>query len=292
MRKGILIMAAVAALTAPAYACDRHGHSGIVEDNNLWISANAKSTSPLTEERFNAILDRVEELYKPIVKTRGKSLQVVRKWEDGTVNAYAQQTGNTWKISMFGGLARHETITEDGFALVACHEMGHHLGGLPKKRSWLGTTWASNEGQADYFGTMKCLRKYMERDDNTAIVAKMKVPEFATKKCLTNFSHPEDIAMCQRGAMAGLSLGNLFRALREIETELRFDTPDPKVVTRTNHNHPAPQCRVDTYFQGALCDKHHYDDVSDTDVDENVCSRVENYRDGLRPFCWYKDPNS
>jgi len=71
---------------------------------------------------------------------------------------------------MFGGLARHETMTPDGFATVVCHELGHHLGGVPKKFSWFGNSWASNEGQADYFGIMKCLRKMFEHEDNVKIV--------------------------------------------------------------------------------------------------------------------------
>jgi hypothetical protein len=33
---------------------------------------------------------------------------------------------------MFGGLARHELVTDDGFMMVVCHETGHHLGGAPR----------------------------------------------------------------------------------------------------------------------------------------------------------------
>jgi hypothetical protein len=274
-----------------AISCDQHGFSGIVEDNSLWIAPNAFNSNGLTEEKFNSIIDRVEAIYAPIITAREKTLQVIRKWEDGTVNAYAQQTGNTWKVSMFGGLARHETITDDAFATVVCHELGHHLGGAPKKASWWGSAWASNEGQADYFAMTKCLRKYMETSDNISIMSKVVIPELVVEKCEKNFSNAEDIAMCQRGAMAGQSLANLFRALRRMTIELKFTTPDTAVVSKTNHNHPAPQCRMDTYFQGALCDKDHYLDVSRTDANKNVCSRSEESIDGIRPLCWYKPAN-
>ncbi len=289
MRKGILALLAMATFgLQSSFACDMHGITGIVEENGLWIGTDAKGINTITEEKFNAVLDRVEGIYSPIIKEMGKTLQVIRKWEDGTVNAYAQQTGNIWKISMFGGLARHETITADGFALVACHELGHHIGGAPKKSSWFGTSWASNEGQSDYFGNSKCLRKYMEVDDNVAMMAKVDVPAFATKKCEANFSNAEDIAMCQRGAMAGLSLGNLFKALRNLTTPLKFETPDTNVVSTTNHNHPAPQCRLDTYFAGAICDKDAYDDPSRTNAATGYCTRAADYTDGVRPLCWYK----
>lgn len=188
---------------------------------------------------------------------------------------------------MFGGLARHETVTPDGFALVACHEMGHHLGGLPKKRGFFGTSWASNEGQSDYFGNAKCMRIYFEEDDNIAIVEEMDVPDFVTEKCLDNFTTAEDVAMCQRGSMAGLSLANLFHALRNLQEPLQFDTPDPRVVARTDDNHPASQCRLDTYFQAALCEVSAYVDLSNRDAEEGACNRSTGHIDGVRPLCWY-----
>lgn len=290
MGKGILTMAVLWLALAPKlWACDMHGNSGIVEENDLWISEFDKNTNnEMTEELFNQILDEIEEIYSPIVSALGKRLQVQRDWPNGTVNAFAQQIGNTWRISMFGGLARHYTITPDAFALVACHELGHHLGGAPKNRSWFGgTSWASNEGQSDYYGTMKCFRRYVEDHDNERIVESMDVPEYATQKCRANFDHDFDVAVCERAAMAGMSLGNLFRSLRNMEEELRFDTPDPNVVSRTDNSHPAPQCRVDTYFQAAICGEDHYSDVSDRDPNQGVCARVHGHTDGLRPLCWY-----
>jgi hypothetical protein len=294
MTKGLflaLIMASMVTLQT-SDACDMHGRSGIVEENDLWISVDQKEqTNGMSEETFNSVLDRVETIYAPIIQARGKTLQVQRDWANGTVNAFAQQTGNVWRISMFGGLARHETVTPEGFALVACHEIGHHLGGVPKKRGFFGGSWASNEGQSDYFGNAKCLRKFFEEDDNIAIVETMEVPEFATQKCRDNFSNEEEVAICQRGAMAGMSLANLFRALRNMQQPLLFDTPDPAVASRTDDNHPAPQCRLDTYFQGALCDISAYDDLSDRDEAQGACTRVAGYEDGLRPLCWFKPTN-
>jgi hypothetical protein len=289
MTKGLLLaLFTVLVIQTPTHACDIHGRSGIVEDNDLWISVDQKeNTNGMDEATFNAVLDRIEAIYTPVIRSRGKTLRVDRDWSNGTVNAFAQQTGNIWRISMFGGLARHHTVTPDGFALVACHEIGHHIGGLPKKRGFFGSSWASNEGQSDYFGNAKCLRIYFEEDDNIAIVEQMDVPEYATERCEANFTTAEDVAICQRGAMAGMSLANLFRALRNSEDELKFDTPDPRQVARTDDNHPASQCRLDTYFQGALCEISAYEDLSDRDVNEGACHPAAGHTDGLRPLCWY-----
>ncbi len=290
MAKGLVLIAALLFLNAQSVnACDMHGRSGIVEENDLWISADQKEqTNGMSEEIFNVVLDKVQAIYTPIISARGKTLQVERNWSNGTVNAFAQQTGNIWKISMFGGLARHETVTPDGFALVACHEIGHHIGGQPKKRSFFGGSWASNEGQADYFGNAKCLRKYFEGDDNLAIVEALDIPAIVTERCEANFTSEEEIAVCQRGSMAGLSLAGLFHALRNSTEPLVFETPDPAVVSRTDDNHPASQCRLDTYFQGALCEISAYVDVSDRNANEGTCNRTDGYTDGLRPLCWFK----
>lgn len=288
MRMGILTLAAAAAMTFnPVYACGQNGHDGIAPENDMWIDVNAKSAGGITEAEFNEVLDKVNDIYAPIVSARGKNYQIVRKWTDGTVNAYAQQQGNTWKITMFGGLARHEETTVDGFALVACHETGHHLGGEPKKKSWWSTSWASNEGQSDYFGALKCLRKYMENDDNQAIVAKMKIPAVVTTQCETNFKAASEIAMCQRGAMAGLSLGRLLGALGG-NANVKFDTPDTSVVKKTNDAHPKAQCRLDTYFAGSICDKSQDQDIIEGKINSAQCARVDGYSKQARPLCWYK----
>ncbi len=288
MLKGFIVSAVVAGqICAAAYACDMQGKTGIVAENNLYIPVDAKSISTITIEKFNSILDRVEALYAPVLKARGKTLIIERNWTDGTVNAYAEQNGNDWSISMFGGLARHSTITEDGFALVACHELGHHIGGAPKIAGD-PDEWASNEGQADYFGNSKCLRNYMKDDDNAAIVARMTVDALVQKKCEANFHNENDIAICIRGAMAGMSLGNLFKVLARSTKPLSFSTPDRTVVTRTDDNHPASQCRLDTYFAGAICEKDFNLPVSETDVNVGYCTTRDGYTDGVRPRCWFK----
>ena len=64
------------------------------------------------------------------------------------------------------------------------------------------------------------------------------------------------------------------KALRRSTVPSKFDTPDQTVVSATNH-HPAPQCRLDTYFAGAVCDKSYGDVVSNDDPNQGVCTRTE-----------------
>lgn len=285
-KQGLLL--ASLALAVPAIACTPDGKEGFVPENNLKISVNAKRVGGITEEQFNAVIDIYEEIYTPIVKEAGGNLEIARNWTDGTVNAYAQQIGSTWKVSMFGGLARHDTITQDGFALVVCHELGHHIGGAPRKVSPWSSPWASNEGQADYFATLKCLRRAWQNDNNEAIVRAMEVPAALTKSCGQSHLWNDDFFICVRGGMAGMSVSKLFQALRGATVEPKFDTPDPAVVTRTNDNHPAYQCRLDTYFQGALCEADWREDVSASSEVTATCHGSLGHTKGMRPLCWFK----
>jgi hypothetical protein len=270
---GLVAIAAIAWHQRPHELC-----AGFLPENSMKIPVDAKNAGGITEEQFNDVLDRVEAVYKPIIAKMGGRLNVVRKWEDPTVNAYANRGwGGTWNITMFGGLARHQAITPDGFAVVACHELGHHIGGYPKKFGW-----ASNEGQSDYFATLKCMRVLYGEGMKS-------VPR---EECSAAHGGGQAGEDCERNAMAGLSLASLFQDLRNLPKPPDFSTPDENVVERHDNNHPAPQCRLDTYFQGGLCTKSTGEDVSNSDPLAGTCNRSEGYRVGVRPRCWYAPPKA
>jgi hypothetical protein len=284
-----------------ALACSQDGTGGFVPENDMYISVDQKSANGgLNEQQFNNAIERVEKVYESIVSSQGGKLSIDRNWSDGTVNAYASQSGKTWKVAMFGGLARHETITEDGMSLVVCHEIGHHIGGAPKKGGspstgggwWGGSTgglssWASNEGQSDYFAVLKCLRKTFLNDDNAAIVATLNPPKSLVDACAKTYKNADESALCVRTGMAGKSVSDLFSVLSKLPAT-DFTTPDAKVVARTDDNHPKAQCRLDTYFQGSICDVNMNEDVSNTDEVKGTCHSSLGNSTGVRPLCWFK----
>jgi hypothetical protein len=270
--------------TQPIFACTIDGQEGFLPKNDMYISVNDKAAAGINESQFNAVIDKIETLYSSIVSQHGGELQIERNWTNGTVNAYAEQVGSTWKVAMFGGLARHRTITEDGFALVVCHELGHHIGGAPKYNS---DDWASNEGQSDYFATLKCLRRVWMSENNQEIVRRMEAPQIVKSSCAKSWSDELDQAICVRGALAGESVANLFASMSWGRAP-KFDTPDSKVVSRTNDRHPASQCRLDTYFQGALCEKSYSEDVAQDSEVTSTCHGSLGDITGLRPLCWFR----
>ena len=273
------------ALIGSSIACTEDGSTGFLPENDMRIPVGSKLAGGITQAQFNAVIDKLEVIYAPIVSQMGGKLTINRKWEDATVNANATRMGG-WQVNMFGGLARHSAITEDGFALVLCHEIGHHLGGAPKVGN-LFNKWASNEGQSDYFATLKCLRKAFLNDNNAQAIARMNVPTTLSSACAKAWPNKDDRNICIRNGMAGVSVAGLFAALRN-QPEGKFETPDTNVVSRTDDAHPAHQCRLDTYLQGALCEKGFNEDVSQKDEVKATCHGTTGQKIGLRPLCWFK----
>ena len=173
-------------------------------------------------------------------------------------------------------------ISADAFALIACHEIGHHLGGAPKYRG----QWAANEGQADYFATLKCMREVFGADDNRSIIAGMNPPPVLVESCERSWGDGAAIATCIRSGMAGLSAAELMRVLTGAPP-IFFDLPDPDEVGETVDSHPAAQCRLDTYSAGALCQVSSSEDLSETNPSEGTCAVERGFVVGVRPRCWY-----
>lgn len=262
------------------------GQNGFMPKNDLKIGIHDKmANDQLTEEVFNKIIDKAELVYVPLIKKLGGTLKVNRNWTDGTVNASAMRKGLVWEVNMYGGLARHQFTTPDAFALVLCHELGHHMGGAPKVAGFFNR-WASNEGQSDYYATGKCFRLIYSDDNNQEMVASMKVPAAVSAQCQAVYSNPNDSALCVRMSMGGYSLAQLLGSLGG-NSNVDFTTPDPAVVTRTNDRHPKAQCRLDTYFQGSLCDRPMDEAPSNNNPNQGFCSNGSGHKTGIRPLCWY-----
>ncbi|HEX4047174.1 MAG TPA: hypothetical protein VH309_05045 [Elusimicrobiota bacterium] len=277
---GLMSLIAAAPL-APKY------RESFLPPNNLKHRIGALDSGGISEAQFNAVMDRMQAIYGPIVASHGATLQINRLWTDDTVNASAEEQGSTWILNMYGGLARDKNITQDGMALVACHEMGHHLGGAPKYGG--GSDWAADEGEADYYANSKCLHRIFA-DAASASFTKAQTPgddaALIAAACAKSYKGSKDRAVCVRASEAGLSTTALLAELGSDGPD-HIGTPDPSVVAQTNDEHPASQCRLDTYFQGSLCGKAYTVDMSPTDPAVGGCVASQGYTSGMRPRCWY-----
>lgn len=270
--------------------------------NNLHRFDRLERASNIDEKAFNDIVDGVLKYWAPIAEAKGVKLVANKDWADSTVNASAYQSGKTWYVNMYGGLARRPEVTPDGFALVVCHELGHHFAGYTFGS---GMSWAANEGQSDYFATHMCAKVIWGRDfRGNEMFRRFNAPQVVTAKCAEAWPNNTNAqGWCQRASAAGLSLATLLGALRSASAPApKFETPDTTVVRQTNSAHPEAQCRLDTYFAGALCNKQFDINVipgrnhargqqsaeAEAEAMKYSCFAKEGHKIGTRPLCWFK----
>lgn len=294
-----LMLKGLSAFSLASLLFAQNAKASILPPNNLHLQDNLYSLANITEQDFNTIINTIVEYYKPLVSAKGATLKSNNLWTDSTVNASAQQLGTSWVINMYGGLARRSEVTPDGFAMVVCHELGHHLGGFPY---YGDNDWAAAEGQADYFATQSCAREIWRQQITENARYRGLVGAYEKNKCDAVWSKVEDQDLCYRTAAAGQSLATLLGALRSAPNPPRFDTPDASKVSTTYTAHPEAQCRLDTYFNGALCPANFDKNViparntagGQTSKDAELkavsssCMSSAGYVGGVRPLCWFK----
>lgn len=260
--------------------------SFVKENNAHYFDSKASKDANVTEEKFHDLLDSIEAFYQPIFSLHGAQLIVNRNWESSKVNAFAWKTGFDWHIDMIGGLARRGEVTPDGFLMVACHEIGHHIAGFP----FYPGMQSSSEGQSDYFAAQSCLKNIWKNEESTNKKSRKTVHFEAKKKCNQIYNTTEEQNLCYRISMAGRSVAILISNL-DLDTELpEFNTPNLFEVEDSIEFHPDAQCRLDTFFNGALCKTHFLLETipeNELEANENSCSRRNGIRIGNKPRCWY-----
>lgn len=243
--------------------------------------------SNISKKEFNKIIDTVKKVYQPIFKAQRMNFRIESQWEDKQVNAFAGTRGSDRYILLYGGYARHKLMTKDAYLSVVCHEIGHHLGGFPKKNA---NTWSSSEGQADYFSTLKCMKEVLREDDNNEDIAlALDLPEDVKKQCRFQFSDTNDYYICLRGAKAAEEHGKVIADIdsKGMNPEVSLMTPSNYVVESTNLKHPDAQCRLDTKLQGALCNVSTKIALDNFDESVGTCTFNNFNILGNRPACWF-----
>lgn len=270
---------------------------GILPENSLHLEDSFERRRPnIKRPEFQAIMDKAQRIYAPIVSSFGGNLEVYGSWYGNTVNAYANREGDTWEVTVYGGLARRPEITPDAVMLVVCHELGHHLGGYP-----FVNDWASIEGQSDFYATQVCAPKMWANEIDKNALYREKVHPEAKSKCDSVYTNTDDQNLCYRISLAGQSLSNLFGAARN-DSPPSYATPSTVIVDKTNMSYPKAQCRLDTYLAGALCTVNFNDEIIPGDDyrgrrqkrraerESNLysCSQFNSdHALSMRPKCWF-----
>lgn len=243
------------------------------------------------ERGFHYVVDTIESIYRDVFEAVGKELVIRKMWEEEDENATslyieendreADRVRQLREIELVGGLARHPMLDRDAYAMIVCHEIGHHLGGAPYALGY------SAEGQSDYFASSKCMKRFLEVADYEQ-GAWEPVPRELKEQCAASYAGTTERAICERNILAGLKLSRWIAFSREVEpTEL--SRRDPSRVRKTLvHGYPKPQCRLDTLVAGALCPVDERAMFSVDDPKAGACNRDDGYVLEARPQCWYQ----
>lgn len=275
-----IIIATALIISLKIQACE----TGFIS-KNYEIPTNAFMQGSVTKEQFQQTTKEFEIFFNERIdrEYRGSELIVYSSWESPTVNAFADQKPNKYLITIYGGLARHPAINQDGLTAVLCHELGHHFGGYPQKSN----RWSSAEGQADYYTTMKCLRRFWENTNNILALKDTEIPLKLRSECALTYSSEKERALCHRMGMAGLSVALMIQAIDNDSITPRFETPEREHPRTINYGYPFSQCRLDTFFQGAICPVHESEEFDHEDETIGSCHSIRGNARGIRPRCWF-----
>ena len=274
--------------------------ASILPENKLHLQDNMLRAANMSEAEFNQRIDEVIGLWQATANAYGVRLSSQKAWRDSTVNAYADQNGSQWVVKFYGGLARRPEVTGDAFSLVACHELGHHFGGY----YFFGRgafARMTSEGASDYFAAQVCAPALWGNDHAVNETFRASADATTRRECDAVWRNARAQNLCYRITQAGQSLAQLFATLSGTASPYP-GSPNPTEVSQTNTSHPEAQCRMDTYFQGALCVREGDPRVipgfqntsdlnginSELEANRYSCSTADGFRRGIRPRCWFR----
>ncbi len=242
------------------------------------------SESGISEEDFKEVLSRVRDHYANDFKLKGLEVDFTMDWNNTWFNAQAGWSGpKTVRFFFSGELARGKYMTRDALMYVACHEMGHHFGGLPRK-----SNWSSAEGQADYFAAVKCMRDILKNDQENSKAESLELHVGVFRKCREVYSDTDENQLCLRTVKAGEDFAKALQykqAKSDIPGSLLFQ--NLPAVEKTVMDYPSKACRAEIAYQGAICNKGPEYSVSLENETQGYCHEKNGDTYGMRPKCWY-----
>jgi hypothetical protein len=236
------------------------------------------------------VLEEVRSVYAPLLAEEGGVLELEVKSESELVVASAHRDSlSSYRVVLHGGLLRSPRLTPDALRFVLCHELGHLLGGAPRRAPPMewdgpvmpdGSSFISSEGQADYYASFVCFRRIVSGTDHRFAVQNREVHPRLQRTCRRSWGKNEDgVGQCVRAALAGLDMLNLVMVF-----PIGFGSPDRTESERTiTESYPARQCRLDTVVAGAACVDAAPFRLDKADAQLHGCHAGA----GARPRCWF-----
>lgn len=238
------------------------------------------------------ILREFAGLYRPELEARGRRLEIKIIDESPLAIATVGREGDLFQVIVHAGFLTSPRLTPDGLRFALCHEMGHLIGGAPRRAlppEWEGPaapdglTHFSSEGQADAYTGWVCFRRLVAGQDHLRALERAGQSVRLDEQCDRAWGSDSEMSLiCRRTAWGGLDMLQLVK-----EFPISFETPDPSRTGKLiRDEYPPRQCRLDTIVATALCRDERPLELDFDDSTANECSEPA----GRRPSCWYPQP--
>jgi hypothetical protein len=231
----------------------------------IWASSSLTSVN---ETDFKNVNEIVLNIYTPIIAEKLNSSVELKEYYYNFGGAFSRDSVRKligeprFVLTLTGNIPNFASMNIAGYALVACHELGHIMGGEPRQRTALDL-WSSVEGQADYFATNTCMWRYVKTLPLPELIKDL--DDKTIDRCYEKFGSEIDRAHDCLKILAGIdAMAKYFNSNAKNKTNVSINNQDLSSVDRTMQKYPSLQCRVDTWMAGMF--------------------------DEPRPRCWYK-PN-
>ena len=203
----------------------------------------------------------LEQVAAWLAKEYGPTIEFTVDYDALKFNALASMENQTRRVVLNLGLILHPKVTKDVLALIGCHEVGHHLGGAPRKLD----PPLSYEGQADFFAPQACFDRWLALDVATTYAIRPEAQQYCR---LLGPLLRGTVESCFRTMEASLLLSEVFAGIKRVASVPRLEQQELLRVAQSISDHGTPQCRLDTFRNGFL-----------------------NYQraEMPRPACWYKE---
>jgi len=223
------------------------------------------------------------DVYQPVLKKQGRILAL--KFHNHADPGYKFMTliaPDSANIYVNYSIPQRE-LTGDAFTMALCHEIGHVLGGYPLHSRSNDLSFASAEGQADYYSSLVCARKLWSNDAKLNAQVRQDADPKAVELCSKAWSRPAEQNICVRSIVASKKV---FESISQMTLDIGVNSGEAGETTTDTY--PDPQCRIESVVQGALC-KLSYDvnlvTKEKNDIDKTSCMKGT----GARASCWFRD---
>lgn len=185
----------------------------------------------ISKAEFRQVISLIRQEFSYLSTANNRQLKFFTSYESDWAQAFARRWEDD-EIHIYGGFAKIRGATQDSFALIVCHELGHLHGGYPYSNVDLKL---SVEGKSDYWATNICMPKMIP------LLKPRNATDASQSLCADE--------ICARTLDAALVVAHHF-ARDERGEKPSLLRKDPTVVTEILKTHPSAQCRLDTLVAG------------------------------------------